>query len=255
MSPRLSSPTRFSALLFALLSTPALAIEWGYNHGTEGWGALDPTFASCSSGHQQSPIDVVSSHSTLSTAPALLFNYSTHAAFGFDHLGHTVQANVPAGNSLTIGSKVYQLVQFHFHTPSENFLDGEQYPLELHLVHRASDNTLAVVGVFFDQGAADTQLQKLVAVLPHERGGHGEVSAFNLHSLVPAGPIHRFKGSLTTPPCSENVAWHVVSTRKHASLQQLAAFTALFSGPEFPGGNRRPVQALNARAVSHSLAD
>ena len=245
-----------TALSLALLCSPAFATEWGYEHGTEGWGELDPAFATCTSGHQQSPVDVVQSKSTApSTVPALHFNYATHAAFTIDHLGHTVQATVPAGNSLTIGSKVYQLVQFHFHTPSENFLDGEQYPLELHMVHRASDNTLAVVGVFFDEGAADTQLQKLVAVLPHEEGQQGNVTAFNLRSLVPAGRIHRFKGSLTTPPCSENVSWHVVSTRKHASLQQLAAFSALFSGPEFPGGNRRPVHSLNGRAITHRNGD
>ncbi|MGO1071169.1 carbonic anhydrase [Lysobacter sp. CA199] len=243
------------ALALALLCTPAAATEWGYAHGTEGWGALDPAFAACSSGSQQSPIDVISARSAPTTAPPLSFHYATSAAFSIDHLGHTVQATVPAGNSLSIGSKVYQLVQFHFHTPSENFLDGEQYPLELHLVHRASDDTLAVVGVFFDEGAADAQLQKLVAVLPHEEGEHGNVSAFNLRSLVPAGRIHRFKGSLTTPPCSENVSWHVVSTRKSASLQQLAAFGALFSGAEFPGGNRRPVQSLNGRALGHRSGD
>lgn len=247
---------RAVALALSLLCAPAAATEWGYSHGTEGWGELDPAFATCSSGTQQSPVDVNQSKSGVSaTLPALTFNYSTNAAFNIDHLGHTVQANLPAGNSLSIGGKIYQLVQFHFHTPSENFLDGEQYPLELHLVHRASDNTLAVVGVFFDEGAADTQLQKLVAVLPHEEGQHGAVSAFNLRSLVPAGHIHRFKGSLTTPPCSENVSWHVVSTRKHASLQQLAAFGALFSGPEFPGGNRRPVHSLNGRVLSHRLGE
>lgn len=245
-----------TALCLALLCAPAAATEWGYSHGTEGWGELDPAFGTCTSGHQQSPIDIIQSKSgTPSGLAPLNFHYATSTAFGIDHLGHTVQATVPAGNWLSIGNKTYQLVQFHFHTPSENFLDGEQYPLELHLVHRAADNTLAVVGVFFDQGAADSQLQKLVAVLPHEEGGHGAVTAFNLRSLVPNGRIHRFKGSLTTPPCSENVAWHVVSTRKHASLQQLAAFSALFSGPEFPGGNRRPTHSLNGRAVTHRNDD
>lgn len=247
---------RATALWLALLCTPAAATEWGYQHGTEGWGALDPAFAACSSGNQQSPVDVIPGRAAApSGLAALTFHYATNTAFQIDHLGHTVQATVPAGNSLSIGNKSYQLLQFHFHTPSENFLDGEQYPLELHLVHRAADNTLAVVGVFFDEGAADGQLQKIVSVLPHEEGEHGAVSGFNLRSLVPAGRIYRFKGSLTTPPCSEGVSWHVVSTHKSASLPQLAAFGALFSGAEFPGGNRRPVHSLNGRAITYRSGD
>lgn len=244
-------PQRAVALALLLLSAPAAATEWSYEHGTEGWSALDPAFSACSAGNQQSPIDVIPGRATTANLSALSFNYSTNTAFPIEHLGHTVQANLPAGNTLSIGGKVYQLVQFHVHTPSENFLNGEQYPLELHLVHRAADNSLAVVGVFFDEGAADNQLQKIVSVLPDEEGEHGNVAAFNLRALVPSGRIYRFKGSLTTPPCSEGVSWHVVATAKTASLQQLAAFTALFSGPQFPGGNRRPVQSLNGRPVSY----
>lgn len=247
----LQFPLPGAALALLLLSTPAIATEWSYEHGTEGWSALDPAFSACSAGAQQSPVDVIQGRAASANLPALSFNYATNAAFRIDHLGHTVQATVPAGNSLSIGGKVYQLVQFHVHTPSENFLDGEQYPLELHLVHRASDNSLAVVGVFFDEGAADSQLQKIVSVLPHEEGQHGNVGAFNLRALVPPGRVYRFKGSLTTPPCSEGVSWHVVGTAKTASLQQLAAFTALFSGTHFPGGNRRPVQSLNGRAMNY----
>lgn len=244
-------PQRTAALALLLLSGSAAATEWSYEHGTEGWSALDPAFSACSAGNQQSPIDVIPSRATSAHLPALSFRYSTSAAFPVEHLGHTVQANLPAGNTLSIGGKVYQLVQFHVHTPSENFLNGEQHPLELHLVHRAADNSLAVVGVFFDEGAADSQLQKIVSVLPEEEGEHGNVAAFNLRALVPPGRIYRFKGSLTTPPCSEGVSWHVVATAKTASLQQLAAFTALFSGPQFPGGNRRPVQSLHGRPVSY----
>jgi carbonic anhydrase len=44
--------------------------------------------------------------------------------------GHTVQANVPAGATLEIDGLTYNLLQFHFHTPSEHTLNG------LHGTHR-----------------------------------------------------------------------------------------------------------------------
>lgn len=116
-------------------------------------------------------------------------------------------------------------------------------------MHKAADNSLAVVGVFFDEGAANPQLQKVIDATPDEEGEHGSAPAFHLNALIPSGPIYRFSGSLTTPPCSEGVAWHVASVRKTASLAQLTAFAERFSGHEFPGGNRRPVQARHGRRV------
>ncbi len=236
--------------LTVALPSPGNASEWGYGHGTEQWGFLDPDYESCSTGLQQSPIDVIRANAVRKTLPGMTFSYAGSVTLDVANLGHTIQG-IPPGtaNTLRIGGKIYTLAQFHFHTPSENFLDGEQYPLEMHLVHKAADNSLAVVGVFFDEGAANPQLQKIIAATPEEEGGHGSTSAFSLTALIPSGPIYRFPGSLTTPPCSEGVAWHVASVRKTASLAQLAAFAERFSGHEFPGGNRRPVQARNGRQV------
>lgn len=240
-------------LLVAAIAAPAnvqASESWGYAHGTEQWGLLDPAYATCSSGLQQSPIDVIRATAQHRALPQLSFQYAGNTTLDVANLGHTIQAAAPGtGNTLRIGNKTYTLLQFHFHTPSENFLDGEQYPLELHLVHKAADNSLAVVGVFFDEGTASPELQKIIAATPNEEGGHGSAPGFHLNALIPSGPIYRFSGSLTTPPCSQNVAWHVASIRKTASLSQLAAFSARFSGHEFPGGNRRPVQARNGRAV------
>lgn len=243
-----------TAVVAATWPTSASASEaWDYAHGTEQWGLLDPQYATCSTGLRQSPIDVITAKAMHKSLPKLSFHYASSITLDVLNLGHTLQGIPPGtGNTLEIGGKAYTLAQFHFHTPSENFLDGEQYPLELHLVHRAADNSLAVIGVFFDDGAASPELQKIIAAAPEEEGGHGNAEAFHLNALVPSGPIYRFDGSLTTPPCSEGVAWHVASIRKTASLAQLAAFTARFSGHEFPGGNRRPVQSRHGRTVSTS---
>lgn len=240
-----------AVVLAVALPSPANASEeWGYEHGTEQWGLLDPAYAGCSTGLQQSPIDVIRAKAVHKSLPGLTFHYASSVTLDVANLGHTIQG-IPPGtaNTLRIGGKVYTLAQFHFHTPSENFLDGEQYPLEMHLVHKAADNSLAVVGVFFDEGAASPQLQKVIDATPDEEGEHGSAPAFHLNAMIPSGPIYRFAGSLTTPPCSEGVAWHVASVRKTASLAQLAAFSARFSGHEFPGGNRRPVQGRHGRNV------
>lgn len=235
----------------ALPATTHASESWGYEHGTEQWSFLDDDYTACATGLRQSPIDVIRDNAVRRALPDLSFNYSGNTTLDVINLGHTIQGVPPAsGNTLRIGHKTYTLLQFHFHTPSENFLDGEQYPLELHLVHRAADGSLAVVGVFFDEGAANPQLQKIIAATPDDAGDHGSASSFQLKALIPSGPIYRFSGSLTTPPCSEGVAWHVASVRKTASLAQLAAFDARYSGHEFPGGNRRPVQALHGRHVS-----
>lgn len=235
----------------SLLTGAAQASEWNYAGGTERWGYLSEEFSACRDGLAQSPIDVIRSSAVPRSLPALNFAYSTSASVNVVNKGHTIQTEpVAGGNALVIGGKRYELAQFHVHTPSENFLDGEQYPLEVHFVHRAADGSLAVAGVFFDQGPADPQLQKIVGAIPAVEGGQARVDGLNLRSLIPAGQTFRFSGSLTTPPCSERIAWHVIGRAKSASYSQLAAFDALYSGENFPGGNRRPVQSLNGRAVT-----
>ncbi len=238
------------AFAVALPATAAETAHWGYEHGTEGWGALDPSFAKCTSGLQQSPIDVIPALAATGNLPALTFTYGTAADFTMTHNGHTIVATpTTAGNTLRIGTKVYTLIQFHMHTPSENFANGEMYPLEYHFVHKASDGTLAVVGVFFDDGpTANTQIGQLIAKMPTQLASQS-LTGFNLRSFVPTGRTYRFPGSLTTPPCGEGVAWHIMGTVRTASVNQIATFQSLFSGPKFPGGNRRPVQSRNGRPV------
>lgn len=239
--------------IFAAHSRPlgAAEIHWGYEHGTEGWGLLDPAYAKCSTGLVQSPIDVITGLATRTALPVLSFNYGTSVNLNMTHNGHTAVATPStANNTLTIGTKVYTLSQFHMHTPSENFLNGEMYPLEYHFVHKAADGSLAVVGVFFDDAASsNTQIGQLISGMP-EIDDPESISGFNLRAMMPSGRSYRFPGSLTTPPCGENVAWHVMGTVKTASVNQIATFQHLFSDAEFPGGNRRPVQSRNGRRVT-----
>ena len=226
------------------------AVEWGYAHGTEGWGYLDPSFSACNEGLAQSPIDVIRTAAARRPLASLGFAYATAATVDVVDKGHTIQADVAGDdNVLHSGGKQYKLVQFHVHAPSENYLDGEQYPLEMHFVHQAADGSRAVVGVLYDEGPADATLQRVIAAVPSAAGGHTPLAGLNLRSLVPGGASYRFAGSLTTPPCSEGIAWHVMGRLRTASYAQLAAFAGRYSGEDFPGGNRRPVQPLNGRHV------
>ncbi|SFK82543.1 carbonic anhydrase [Lysobacter sp. cf310] len=241
-----------TSLLLTSASVAAELPHWGYEHGTVDWGDLHPSYALCSSGTRQSPIDVIRANARVMSLPSLTFNYSTSANVTVVNAGHTIRTDMPAGNTLSVAGRTYKLDQFHVHTPSENYIDGEQYPLELHFVHTATDGSgaIAVVGVLFDEGARDPQLDKIIAAMPAHEGQSAPARALNLRALIPSGRSYRFSGSLTTPDCRENLAWHVMGRVRTASLSQLAAFSARFSGPEFPQGNRRPVQPLNGRPVS-----
>lgn len=228
------------------------APHWGYEgaEGPENWGSLSPDFATCASGREQSPVDldpaVLQTPESEAEGSARLTLAEEAPAGEILSNGHTVQVNFPGGSELSVGDASFELLQFHFHAPSENTVAGEHFPLEAHLVHASAEGALAVVGVLFEEGAASPALAGLRAHLPAEAGppaplGDGVV---DLAQLLPESQTHyRFTGSLTTPPCSEGVRWFVMSQPLTASSEQIARFTAIL------GGNNRPVQPLNDRRL------
>ena len=167
--------------------------------------------------------------------------------------GHTIQFNYQPGSSITIGGKRYDLLQFHFHSPSENTVDGQPYPLEMHLVHKSADGRLAVVGVFFQAGRdsgghggdGNDSLANVFGALPGKSGltltGNADINAADL--LPRDRGYYHFMGSLTTPPCSEGVGWFVMRSPLEISPKQLARFQTIFDN------NARPVQPWNKRIL------
>lgn len=223
------------------ISSAALAQEhhWSYEgaDGPSHWGGL------CSSGRNQSPIDV---HDAVSAKLApLSFEYESLAQDILNN-GHTVQVTYAPGSSLAVDSHRYQLQQFHFHAPSENLIDGRQFPLEAHFVHADADGNLAVVAVFFEAGAANAALEKLGKDLPLHAGDKHDLDVrVAAAELMPkAREYYRFSGSLTTPPCSEGVNWLVLKQPITASEKQIAQLHAAMGHD-----NARPVQPLNARVI------
>lgn len=236
------------------LAPPAHAPHWSYEGAEDPshWAGLSPVFASCGTGHQQSPIDLVASEATPVGAgagfEAARFDRADRSTVPVDIVnnGHTIQVDTVGSGALMIGSDRYLLQQFHFHTPSEHTVDGRSYPLEAHFVHKTSGGKLAVIGLLFEQGAENPALTPYWSHLPQSAGppvdlGRGGV---DIRKVLPARyDVYRYAGSLTTPPCSEGVNWLVLKEQATASAAQIEAFRALMRH------DNRPIQPRNGRAI------
>jgi carbonic anhydrase len=239
-----------SGALTALFASSAMAAgpqaHWGYQgeHAPEHWAEMDPGFETCALGHMQSPIDI---HDALpADLPKIGFEYHAGPAEDANN-GHTIQVNLPDSGGIDIGGTHYALVQFHFHTPSEEKIDGEAYPMEMHLVHKDADGHLAVVAVMLKEGSENAALEEIFDALPKAEGDKHALEALDPAALLPAERgYYAYTGSLTTPPCSEGVRWQVLKRPIEVSESQIEAFRKLFPA------NARPVQPLNGRAVQES---
>lgn len=212
------------------------------------WHELDPSWAICESGNQQSPIDLKSSllGSILSPAANIQFNYQSVINPLVQNNGHTIQVNYPfpSNSTMTVDGQQYQLVQFHLHTPSEHHLEGTAAALELHLVHQNQQGQLAVVGVFLEEGASNSNLQTVLDNMPPQEGTNMANGTINASNFLPADKdYYTYAGSLTTPPCSQGVKWIVLKNPITVSQAQIDAFTNLYQV------NARPIQDLNLRGV------
>lgn len=220
--------------------------HWTYegDEGQKNWASLDERFAMCEKGLNQSPINITSAIDA--ELSPLVFEGEAKATT-FINNGHTVQANFQSGNYVTIDNKKYGLKQIHFHTPSENHIDGEVFPLEAHLVHVDKNNDLAVIGIMFKVSSDNSVLNKLLRNLPENKDDKEEVKSeiFGYEILPEAKEYYRFNGSLTTPPCSEGVKWVVLKTPVEISQSQLNDFMNVM--PK----NARDIQELNARIILH----
>lgn len=232
-------------------------VHWDYQGtaGPEHWAELAPEFALCQQGKMQSPIDLAAAYrqepSLLPPAPLppLEFFYQP-VAVNLHNNGHTLQQqSPPRSNSLVAFGKRFDLVQVHFHAPSEHQMRGQTYPVEAHLVHQATDGELAVVGVFIQRGAPNPTLQALWLDPPAPGQIRQQTDLpFNPRELLPRNRSYYFYlGSLTTPPCTEGVRWFVLRKPITASETQLMRFTQHYTH------NTRPLQPLNHRRVSEAF--
>jgi carbonic anhydrase len=222
--------------------------HWTYQGaaGPENWGELSADFKVCSLGMEQTPIDLKSS---IRAETGLVEPAFQPMPLKIHNNGHTIQVHCAEGSHSAISGQKFGLVQFHFHHPSEHLLSGKATEMELHFVHKSEDGRLAVLGVFIRQGQENAALAPIWAAMPRGAGEPLLVgSTIDPAALLPANRQYfRYKGSLTTPPCSEGVLWTVFRDPIEASAQQIRQFAELFPV------NARPAMPLNSRFLLESM--
>jgi carbonic anhydrase len=225
----------------------ATVSHWGYEGagGPQKWGELKPEFSTCARGQRQSPIDLRDGIRV--DMDPVQFEYRPGGFRVIDN-GHTVQVNLGQGNFIEVRGQRYELVQFHFHRPSEETVDGRRYDMSLHLVHRDMAGRLAVVGLLLDAGKPHPVVQQVWNNLPLEKGDEVAARApLDLAALLPAERGYfTTMGSLTTPPCTEGVLWMVMKQPVQVSPEQIAIFSRLYPM------NARPIQSAAGRLIKES---
>ncbi|MBS0577826.1 MAG: carbonic anhydrase family protein [Proteobacteria bacterium] len=242
-------------LVAALLTRTAPAEDshahWSYSGATgpAHWAEEDATFTACGPGtdRHQSPINIDSA--AKKDLPPIQFDYKPIPLKVTD-TGHSFQVNAPPGSGgITIGADHYELVQFHFHEPSEETFHGHHNAMVAHLVHKNAKGELAVVAVQIRTGKENAFLKPVFDDFPAKGSTERDMpgATIDLTTFLPrTHGYYTYEGSLTTPPCSEGVRWLELKLPVEASAAQVQAFAARYSH------NARPTQPLNGRTVAES---
>jgi carbonic anhydrase len=221
-----------------------VAPHWAYSgaDGPSHWGDLSADFSACKDGKSQSPINITKGSSA--ELNDIEFDYKS-SKLDIVNNGHTIQANYDSGSSIKVNGKKFDLLQFHFHGPSEHTVDGEHARMEMHLVHKADDGALGVVGVMIEEGRHNANFDNAWNNLPQHAGDHKDVGVvMKAASLLPDSRKYTtYSGSLTTPPCSEGVTWLVLNEPVKMSAKQIERFAKIVEK------NNRPVQPVNGRSL------
>lgn len=220
------------------------APHWTYEgvSGPRYWADLSEENHLCKAGKEQSPIDIPASWPLMED---ISLDYRLSTLSIVDN-GHTIQFNPGPGNAAVIAGKRYQLMQFHIHAPSEHKINGHEMPLEIHFVHKDAKGQLAVIGVLVEKGKDGSRVfDEIWSFAPQSINNPTtpKDKTFNILALLPSKlKAYRYKGSLTTPPCSENVLWSVAAEPIRFSEKQIKAFEGRYRN------NARPVQQKSLTA-------
>lgn len=220
------------------LAAPPGAPDWVYGDGDlpEKWSITNEAYATCDVGMMQSPIDLGEANAIGEVD--LATSYGEAAGTVMAGPGK-VQVDVEPGMGMISGDRLFSLLQFHFHTPAEHKLDGERHPLVVHLVHGSREGRFAVLGIMFEEGDENPALDAIISGI-----GSDDAVTVDVAAMLPDEvEVYRYMGSLTTPPCTEGVNWHVADETVEASAAQIAAMRARL------GTSNRSIQPLNNRLV------
>lgn len=253
-----------AAALLMMAGIPANSqwkVPWSYDvppyagpRGPRHWAELDPSYAACN-GRQQSPIDI---HGAVkANLPPLHFDYKPEPLQYLLNNGYTVRVNYRtnyqaapgAGSALIIGGERYQLIQFHFHRPSEETIDGKHAPMVLHLMHKSASGKVVGVAVLLREGKPNATVQQIWNHMPLVKDDEHAIPGVSIdpaRMLPPTLAYYTYTGSVTAPPCTEGVQWIVLKTPVEVSPAQIAAFARLYPH------DVRPTQPLNGRVIQES---
>ena len=222
-------------------------VHWAYEgeNGPQAWGKLKSEFNLCAIGKRQSPIAIKEEITLQGPAEPIQFHYNPSTGTVVNN-GHTIQVNLEGDNSITVRSSTYKLLQFHFHTPSEEVVNNKRAAMVAHLVHKNDEGQLAVVAVLLDRGEPNSLLNTVWTYMPLDTNDQVRMpaGAVNMNEILPADQrYYQYFGSLTTPPCTEGVLWIVIKQPLRISPEQFKIFNQ-----QFPF-NARPTQPVNGRPV------
>ena len=216
------------------------AAHWDYEGamGPENWGKEFPT---CGKGKSQAPLNIKGPFEKVrfSVAP----DYK-QGQLKIVNNGHTIQVNVPVGSKIRIDGKAYDLLQFHFHRPSEEHIDGKPSAMVVHFVHKNLEGELAVLAVMLREGNENPGIKTLWTYAPPKEGAEvvPDGVMFNPANLLPREmDFFHYDGSLTTPPCTEKVKFFILKSQVNVSKEQVSEFPFKM--------NARPIQAPNGRPI------
>jgi carbonic anhydrase len=229
-------------------ATPPAGPDWGYygKKGPYGWSKLDPAYSACSKGKLQSPIDIRSAKRNPALQP-IDFHYVS-GPVTLVNTGHTIRINVAPGGYINFNGTRYDLVEFHFHHPAEDLVEGKLSDMVIDLVHKNAAGQLAIIAVRLNEGRVNGSLAALWPSLPQTTGATASIQdSFNPLGLLPANRNYwNYVGSITVPPCTEGVQWLFMQNPTELAQDQLETFARLY--PD----NARPLQSKNGRKIESS---
>ncbi|GAB4402238.1 MAG: carbonic anhydrase family protein [Microscillaceae bacterium] len=211
--------------------------------GSPEWHAANKSCARCELPHRQSPINLKKG-----SRETHQFQWQYHPSHEVVlNLGHTVELKYDEGSGAIFDGESYQLVQMHFHTPSEHWVRKQRYPMEAHLVHQAKNGHYLVLAVLFTSGNSHPFLETFIGDIPKNAEAIYEKDKnIDIRQLLPTSPaFYTYSGSLTTPPYTEGVRWVVFQAPVAASKAQIEAIQSV------EGFNARTLQKVYHRRVAH----
>ena len=226
--------------------------HWSYQGETapEHWSEIEKN-TSCD-GQNQSPINIIESTTILNpSAKDLEVMYSPNTILKkVENNGHSIQFDFNPGDSILYKHDIYYLKQIHFHEPAEHLINGVKFPIEIHLVHLSQDNNITVLGILGMEGEESQLFEFLESFLPLENGEERIIDQnLDLTSLFPdKTDFYSYSGSLTTPPCTENVNWVIFKEPIIISLDEVLKLKN-----NMPLNNYRNEQPVNDRIIYHNL--